>query len=169
MNQGIGRTNTHIQPSCKLFKGYPSVFTNQFQGSFLIPHGCGCSWKTGALCNRQTHAAIFKHFIPHIDNSTRENFIPILSTHAEMNLCSRHTFYSQKMYDWTLFLFGAIYKFHSHLHHIVITLILNNKVSRFAQLTSHMTISDTTNYYSSRPHRFPRKYKSAETFWITLI
>jgi len=32
-----------------------------------------------------------------------------------------------------------------------------------------MTLSDTTNYYSSRPHRFPRKYKSAETFWRTLV
>jgi len=32
-----------------------------------------------------------------------------------------------------------------------------------------MTLSDTTNYYSSRPHRFPRKYKSAETFWRSLV
>jgi len=32
-----------------------------------------------------------------------------------------------------------------------------------------MTLSDTTNYYFSRPHRFPRKYKSAETFWRSLV
>jgi len=32
-----------------------------------------------------------------------------------------------------------------------------------------MTLSDTTNYYSSRPHRFPRKYKSAGTFWRSLV
>jgi len=38
-----------------------------------------------------------------------------------------------------------------------------------ARLTSHMTLSDMTNYYSSSPHRFPRKYKSVETFWITLV
>ena len=169
MNQGIGRTNTHIQPSCKLFKGYPSVFTNQFQGSFLIPHGCGCSWKTGALCNRQTHAAIFENSNPLIDDSTRENLIPILSTHKEMNLCSWHMFYPQKAYDRTLFLFGAIYKFRNPLHRSVTTLMLNFKVSWLAQLTSHMTLSDTTNYYSSHPHRFPQKYRSAETFWITLV
>jgi hypothetical protein len=29
---------------------------------------------------------------------------------------------------------------------------------------SHMALSDAKNYCSSRPHRFPRKYKSAETF-----
>ena len=86
-----------------------------------------------------------------------------------MNLCSRHTFCPQKAYDRTLFLFGAIYKSHSHLLHSVTTLILNSKVSRLARLTSHMTLSDATNYYSSRPHRFPRKYKSAETFWRTLV
>jgi hypothetical protein len=78
----------------------------------------------------------------------RENFIPILSTHAEMNLCSRHTFCPQKAYDRTLFLFGAIYKFRSHLHHSVTTLILNCKVSQLARPTSHMTLSDTPNYYS---------------------
>jgi len=70
----------------------------------------------------------------------------------------------RQAYDRMLFLFGAIYKFHSHLHNSVTTLILNCKVSRLARLTSHMTLSDTTNYYSSRPHRFPRKYKSAESF-----
>ena len=142
-----------------------SVFTNQFQGSFFIPSGRGCSWTYGALCIRHTRAAIFEHFSPLIDDSKRENFIPILSTHStEMNLCSWHTFCPQKAYDRTLFLFGAIYKFRSHLHHSVTTLILNCKVSRDARLTSHMTLSDTTNYYSSRPHCFPRKYKSAETF-----
>ena len=61
------------------------------------------------------------------------------------------------------------YKFRSHLHHSVLTLILNCKVSRLARLTGHMTLSDTTNYYSSRPHNFPRKYKSSETFWRSLI
>ena len=86
MNQGIGRTNTHIQPSCDLFNGYSSVFMNQFQGSFFIPRGRGCSWKSGALCLRQIHAAIFKHFNPLINDSTRKNLIPILSTYMEMNL-----------------------------------------------------------------------------------
>ena len=71
-------------------------------------------------------------------------------------------------YDRTLFLFGANYKFRSHLRHSVTTLILNCKVSRLARL-SHMTLSDTTNYYYSRPHRFPRKHKSAETFWRSLV
>jgi len=52
----------------------------------------GCSWMSGALCIRHTHAAIFEHFNPLIDDSTRGNFIAILSTHAEVNLCSRHTF-----------------------------------------------------------------------------
>jgi len=164
INQRIGRTNTYIQSSCNLFNCYSSVSTNQFQGSFFIPRGCGCSWTSGMLCIRHTRAAIFEHFNPLIDNSTRQNFIPILSTHAEMNLCSRHTFCPQKAYERTLFLFGAIYKFRSHLHHTVTTLILNCKVSWVAQLTSHMTLSDTTNYYSSCPHHFPRKYKSAETF-----
>ena len=145
------------------------VFTNQFQGSFFIvsffiPRGRSCSWKPGALCIRHTCAAIFEHFNPLIDDSTRKSFIAILSTHTEMNLCSWHTFCPQKAYDQTLFLFRAIYKFRSHLHHSVTTLILNYKVSRVAPLTSHMTLSDTTNYYSSRPHHFPRKYKSAETF-----
>jgi len=152
-----GRNNTHIQPSCNLFNCYSSVFTNQFQGSFFIPRSRGCSWTSGALCIRHTRAVIFEHFIPLADDSTRENFIPILSTQAEMNLCSRHTLCPQKAYDRTLFLFGAIYKFHSHLHHSVTTLILNCKVSRLAQLTSHMTLSDTTNYYSSRSHRFAAK------------
>jgi hypothetical protein len=32
-----------------------------------------------------------------------------------------------------------------------------------------MTLSDTTNYCSSRPHHFPQKYKSAETFWSSLV
>ena len=132
-----------------------SVFTNQFQGSFFIPRGCGCRWTSGALCIRHTRAAIFEHFSPLVDDSARENFIPILSTHAEMNLCSRHTFCPQKAYDRTLFLFGAICKFRSHLHHSVTTIILNCKVDRLARLTSHMTLSDTTKYYSSRPHRFP--------------
>ena len=86
-----------------------------------------------------------------------------------MNLYSRHTFCPQKAYDQTLFLFGAIYKFRSHLHHSVTTLILNCKVSRLARLTGHMTLSDTTNCYSYRPHRFPRKYKNAETFWRSLV
>jgi len=120
-----------------------------------------------ALCIRHTSAAIFKHFNPLIDDSTRQNFIPILSTHAEINLCSWHTFCPKK--TLTLFLFGAIYKFRSHLQHSVTTLILNRKVSWLARLTSHMTLSDTTNYYSSRPHRFLRKYKSAETCWSTLV
>jgi len=74
-----------------------------------------------------------------------------------MNLRSRHTFRPQKAYDRTLFLFGAIYKLRSHLHHSVTTLILNCKVSwvagllilnckvrRVAGLTSHMTLSDMT-------------------------
>jgi len=136
MNQGIGRTNTHIQPSCNLFNCYSSVFTNQFQGSFIIPRGRGCCWTSGALCIRHTRAAILEHFSPLIDVSTRENFIPILSTHAEMNLCSRHTFCPYNAYDRTLFLFGAIYKFRSHLHHSVTTLILNCKVSRLAWLVT---------------------------------
>jgi len=165
MNQGKGRTNTYIQSSCNLFNCYSSVFTNQFQGSFFIPRGRGCSWTSRALCIRHTRAAIFEHFSSLIDDSTREKFIPILSTHAEMNLCSQHTFCPLKM----LFLFGAIYKFRSHLHHSVTILILNCKVSRLARLTSHMTLSDTTNYYYSHPHRFPRKYKSAETFWRTFV
>jgi len=159
-----GRLNVSVGSAC-----YSSVFANQFQGSFFIPRGRDCSWTSGALCIRHIRAAIFKHLNPLIDNSTRENFIPILCTHAEMNLCSRHTFCPQKAYDRTLFLFGAIYKFRRHLHHSMTTLILNCKVSWLAWLTSHMTLSDTTNYYSSRPHRFPRKYKSAETFWRSLV
>ena len=142
---------------------------NQFQGSFVIPRGRGCRWTSGALCIRHTRAAIFEHFNPLTDNSTRQNFIPTLSTHAETNLCSRHIFCPQKPYDETLFLFGAIYKFRSHLHHSVTTVILNCKVSRLARMTSHMTLSDTTNYYSSHPHHFPRKYKSAENFWRFFI
>ena len=109
-----------------------------FQGSFFIPRGRGCSWTSGALCIRHTRAAIFEYFSPLIDDSTRQNFIPILRTHAEMNLCSRHTC-PQKAYDWTLFLFGAIYKFRCLLHHSVTTLILYCKVSRLVRLTSHMT------------------------------
>ena len=84
-------------------------------------------------------------------------------------ICAPGTPSAHKKYDWTLFLLGAIYKFRSHLHHSVTTLILHCKVSRLARLTSHMTLSDTTNYYSSRPHRFPRKYKSAESFWRFLV
>jgi len=141
---------------------------NQFQGSFFIPRGRGCSW-TPECSASHTRAAIFKHFNPLTDDSMRENFIPILSTHAEMNLCSQHAFCPQKACDWTLFLFRAIYKFHSHLHHRVTTLILNCKVSRVARLNNHMTLSDTTNYYSSSPHSFRRKYKSAETFWSTFV
>ena len=160
---------SHIQPSCNPFNCYSSVFTNQFEGSFFIPRGRGCNWTFEALCIHHTRAAIFEHFDPLIDDSTRENFIPILSTHADMNLCSRHTFCPQKPYDRTLFLFGAIYKFHGHLHHSVTTIILNSKVSRLARLTSHVTISDMTNYISFRPYHFPRKYKSAETFWRTLV
>ena len=49
-----------------------------------------------------------------------------------MNLCSRHTFCPQKAYDRTLFLLGAIYKFRSHPHHSVTTLILNCEASRLA-------------------------------------
>ena len=84
MNQGIGRTNTHIQPSCNLFNCYSSLFMNQFQCSFFNPRSRGCSWTSGALWIRHTCVAIFEHFNPLIDKSTRENFIPILSTHAEM-------------------------------------------------------------------------------------
>jgi len=159
-----GRLNVSVGSAC-----YSSVFTNQFQGSFFIPRGRGCSWTSGALCIRHTRAAIFEHFNLLIDDSTRDSFIPILSTHEEMNLCSRHSFSTQKAYDRTLFHFGAIYKFRSHFHHRVTTLILNRMVSRLARLTSHMTLSDTINYYSSRPHHFPRKYKSAETFWRSLV
>uniref|UniRef100_A0A8C4SA34 non-specific serine/threonine protein kinase n=1 Tax=Erpetoichthys calabaricus TaxID=27687 RepID=A0A8C4SA34_ERPCA len=65
--------------------------------------------------------AIFEHFNPLIDDSTGENFIPILSTHAEINLYSWHIFCPQKSYDGMLFLFGAVYKFHSHFHHKVTT------------------------------------------------
>jgi len=85
-----------------------------------------------------------------------------------MNLCSRHSFCPQKGYNRTLFLFGAIYEytFRSHLHHSVTTHILNCKVSRLARMTSHMTLSDTTNYYSSRPHRFQRKYKNIIYIYI---
>ena len=155
---------SHIQPSCNLFICYSSVSTNQFQGTFFIPLGRGCSWTSGALCNRHTRAAIFEHFNPLIDDSTRKNFIPMLSTYVEMNLCSRHTFCPQKAYDRTLFLLGAIYKFCSYLHHGVTTLILNCKISRLVRLTSYVTLSDTTKYYFSCPHRFLRKYKSAETF-----
>ena len=130
-----------------------------------VPGGClSCSWTSGALCICHTCAAIFEHFNPLVDDSTRENFISILSTHAEMNLCSRHTFCLQKAYEGTLLLFCAIYKFRSHLHHSVTTLILNCKVSQLARLTSHMTLSDMTNYYYYRPHHFPQKYKGAETF-----
>ena len=140
-----------------------SVFMNQFPGSFFIPRGRGCSWTSGAL--HPSHSCgHFRTFQSTHRRFYEREFIPILSTHTEMNLCSRHTFCPQKVYDQTLFLFGAIYKFRSHLHHSVTTLILNCKVSRLARLTSHMTLSDTTNYYSSRPHRFPRKYKSVETF-----
>ena len=126
-----GRLNVSVGSAC-----YSSVFANQFQGSFFIPRGRDCSWTSGALCIRHTRAAIFEHFNPLIDDSTRENFIPILSTHAEMNLCIRHTFCPQKAYDRTLFLFGAIYKFCSHLHYSVTTLILNCKVSRLARLVT---------------------------------
>jgi len=168
MNQGIGRTNTHIQPSCNLFNCYSSVFTNQFQGSFFIPRGRGCSWTPGALCIRHTRAAIFEHFIPLIDDSTRENFIPMLSTHAEMNLCSRHTLCPQKAYGRTPFLFDAICKFRSRLHHSVTTQIINYKVSRLARLTSHMTLSDTTNYYYyPRPHRSRENIKVRELFELS--
>jgi len=31
-----GRNDTHIPPSCNFFNCYSSVFTNQFQGSFLF-------------------------------------------------------------------------------------------------------------------------------------
>ena len=123
MNQGMGRTNTHIQPSRNLFNCYP--FFHESVPGFFLPRGRGCSWMSRALCIRHTCAAIFEDFNPLIDNSMRENFIPILTTHTEMNLCSRHTFCPQKAYDRTLFLFGAIYKFRSHLHHSVTTLILN--------------------------------------------
>jgi len=134
-----GRLNVSVGSACC----YSSVFTNQFQGSFFIPRGRGCSWTSGALCIRHTRATILEHFNPLIDDSTTENFIPILSTHAEINLCSRHTFCPQKAYDRTLFLFGATYKFRSHLHHSVTTLALNCKVSRLVRLASHMTLSDT--------------------------
>jgi hypothetical protein len=72
-------------------------------------------WKfdSGALYILRNRAAIFKYFNPLIHDSTRENFIPIFSTHAEMNLCSRHT-WPQKANDWWLFPFDAIYKFRSH-------------------------------------------------------
>ena len=146
INQGIGKTNTHDQPSCSLFNCYSSVFTNHFQGSFFIPRGCGCSWTSGALCICQTRVAIFKHLNLLIGDSTTENFIPILSTNVEMNLCSWHIFYPQKAYDRMLFLFGAIYKFRSHLHHSVTTLILNYKVSRLADwlVTWHSQIQPIT-------------------------
>jgi hypothetical protein len=82
-------------------------------------------------------------------------------------LCSRHTFCPQKEYDRTLFLFVAICKFRSHFRHSVTT--ANCKVSRLARLTSHMTLADANNYCSSRPLRFPQKYKSTETFWRTFV
>ena len=143
MNQGIGRTNTHIQPSCNPFNCYSSVFMNQFQvlSSFLVVVAVA---GRPELSVSVTLVRPFSNISVHSDDSTRENFIPILSTHAEMNLCSRHTFCPQKAYDQTLFLFGAICKFRSHLRHSVTTLILHCKVSRLARLTSHMTRPITT-------------------------
>jgi len=118
-----GRLNASVGSVC-----YSSVFTNQFQGSFCISRGRGCSWTSRVLRIRHTRAAILEHFNPLTDDSTTENFILILNTRAEMNLCSWHTFCPQKAYDRTLFHVGAIYKFRSHLHHSVTTLILNCKV-----------------------------------------
>jgi hypothetical protein len=66
----------------------------------------------------------FSNISIHSSTILWENFIPILSTHAELNLCSRHTFCPQKAYDWSLFLFGVIYKFRSNLHHSMTTLVL---------------------------------------------
>ena len=61
-----------MQPSCNLFNCDSSVFTNQLQGSFFIPRGRGCNWTSEALCIHHTRAAIFEHFNPLIDDSTRE-------------------------------------------------------------------------------------------------
>ena len=44
------------------------------------------------------------------------------------------------------------------------TLILNCKVSWLARLTSHMTLSDTTNYYYSRPYRSRKNIKVRKLF-----
>ena len=126
MNQRTGRTNTFSLPATSsavilLF----SRISSRVLSSFLeVVAVAGRPERFASV----TLVAIFEHFNPLIDNSTRENFIPILSTHAEMNLCSRHTCCPQKAYDRTLFLFGAIYKFCSHFHHSVTTLILNCKV-----------------------------------------
>ena len=98
----VNRQNQHshsafLQPLQLLF-----FYFHESVPGFFIPRGRGFSWTSGALSIRHTRAAIFEHFNPLIDDSTCENFIPILSTHTEMNVCSQHTFCPQKAYDRTL-------------------------------------------------------------------
>jgi 4-alpha-glucanotransferase len=64
---------------------------------------------------------IFKNFSPL--NSMRENIVPILSTHASMNLPTWSTC-SQKTYHRSLLLLGAIFKFCCHVHCFIATLTL---------------------------------------------
>jgi hypothetical protein len=64
--------------------------------SLAFPSFCGCGWMARALCIRHTRTAIFKHINPLIHNSTRESIVPILSTHALMNLSTWYTFCPQK-------------------------------------------------------------------------
>lgn len=51
------------------------------------------------------------------------------------------------------------YTFRSHLHHRVTSLIINCNINRLGRQASYMTLSNTTNYYSSHPHHFQLKYK----------
>ena len=90
MNQGIGRINTHIQRSCNIFNCHSFVFTNQFQGSFFIPRGCGHSWMSGALCICHSCAAILVHFNPLIHDSMREFYPHIEHTRRDEFLFPSH-------------------------------------------------------------------------------
>jgi hypothetical protein len=53
-------------------------------------------WHSQERSVSHTHLAIFKHFSPLIHNFTRETIVPLLSTHAMMNLSTWYTFCPQK-------------------------------------------------------------------------
>jgi hypothetical protein len=91
--------------------------------------------------SHQLHAyGHYKHFNPLIHNSIC--IVPILSTHALMNLSTWYTFCPQEMHHSLLLLLGAILKFRCHVHCFVHTLTLISRSTGLpCQLvTWHLTI-----------------------------
>lgn len=141
-----------------------------FRASFQLfnVNSKNCFWlhakplMSGSALHLSQKKAISVLFNLLMDDSKRQNFSPILSKHADMNLHSWHIFCPSKVYSRRRFLLGAIYKFPIQIHPSFGTKPCNCMPHRPSRTTR-------TQYYFSCLHRFQRKYKSEDTFWMSLV